>query len=315
MEESSSHSSIASDLEPVDSLGESSISESESSECLSNISLNLDNIRSQLANWVHETRTSATHVNSLLKILRQYDRTLPLDCRTLCHTPRKAVVAFDENGSTYKFSGFLNNLHTFLNMNWSTAKTKSVLNIDFNVDGVGVAISSTTSLWWPLLMNVVGYYNIYMVACHCGTAKPTDFKLFLSDFVQELEYLLETGFIYNKIKFTVRIRSFSCDAPARADVLNIFHHAGYEPCHKCKIRAKRRFRRQTFGSLNSEPRTGQEFLLKESANHYHGASAMDIENLNIPAIFTIDYMHAVLLGVTKQILNLFIYDRKQPYSL
>lgn len=262
-----------------------------------------------------KTKTPGVHVDALLRILRRrYDKLLPQDHRALCRTPRKSnVQAFDDTGSTHKYFGIGRHLKSYLQTH-KKAPTDIELMLDFNIDGVPVSTSSNQSLL-PLLMSIVGCKKVYMVACYCGQTKLVNYTKYLEEFCIELKELLDTGFEHDQTLYVVSIRVFPCDAPARADILNIYHHSARKPCHKCKIVSKRYMNRQIFLSMDNEARTAAEFNAKADRQHYHGPSALDNLNLDVPRIFVIDYMHAVLLGVVKHLLELWFFDRKHDYSL
>lgn len=268
-------------------------------------------VKIDLAQWVADSKIESKHVDALLNILRHhYDESLPASYRTLCKTPRNAdVMSFDNMGSTYKYFGIENYLQSYVQSHEIVSNQNSIL-LDFNLDGVPISASSNSSLW-PVLMSIEKCKKICIVVCH----KPLDINLYLKEFCVELQHLVDKGFMYNNTHFTIRIRSFPCDAPARAFCLNIYGHAGQKPCHKCKIVGKYHNNRQTFMTLENKPRTAAEFIEKADLLHYHGTSPFDELKLNIPKIFVIDYMHAVLLGVVKTLVLLWIFNRKKEYSL
>lgn len=143
------------------------------------------NSRTKLARWVCVSKCPATHVNSLLKILRDtYDHSLPKDCRTLCKTPKKSEVRefSSDDGSTYFYTGIKRALTIFFNSQENLIEN---LVLDFNVDGVGVSNSSPSQIW-PILMSIVGFDKVYLIGCHHGEKKPNNANEFLKDFVSEM---------------------------------------------------------------------------------------------------------------------------------
>lgn len=269
----------------------------------------------RLAKWVAVTRCPGTHVNSLLQAIN--DPELPRDKRTLCKTPRKTgnVMIFDDPGSTYLYIGLSYNLNKFLHMYDGDFNKKDSIDLDFNIDGIGLS-KSTASELWPILMSVAGYPEVYVVACHHGASKPTDMNSYFQEFVHELNILQGSGFKYLQKTYIVHIRAFICDAPARSSVLNIQGHSGYFPCHKCYIEGVHIDGRLAFPNLHSKPRSGQEFRDKVGPGHHHGGPIeLDKLNIDVTTSFVIDYMHCVLLGVTKHLLKLWLSTHRQPYSL
>ncbi len=101
-----------------------------------------------------------------------------------------------------------------------------------SIDGLPMAKSSSTVLW-PILVNVVNYNFVLLIRAYCGSSKPKNINEFLEKFVTELEELIETGFIINCRKYYLKLRMVIADAPARAFLLNIRSHTGYYSCCKC----------------------------------------------------------------------------------
>lgn len=299
-----------------ESSSESTFSDTEATFAKENHSKLDATLVEELATWKIESKTSSYHMNKLLLILKKFvDHSLPADSRTLCRTPVKSSVRI-VNGSKYHYNGIKKCLKDHLKSYLSKYTDTCEINIDFNVDGIGISNSSTQCLL-PILMNVVDYPEIHLIACHAGINKPADMVVYLTEFTTELKDVLSNGFDADK-RYTIKLRSFSCDAVARADVLSIKHHNSYEPCHKCKVRSIRHKNRQIFLTLNDELRTSEDFLLRTNSAHHTGqTSAFDMlaNVIDVPKTFTVDYMHCVLLGVTKHLLTLWILERGRKWSL
>lgn len=60
-----------------------------------------------------------------------------------------------------------------------------------------------------------------VIAIWCGRGKPDNVNSYLNQFVVELNELLKNGLEINGYKIRVVIRSFICDAPARAFIKGI----------------------------------------------------------------------------------------------
>lgn len=246
-------------------------------------------------------------MNELLVILRKhYDDSLPKECRTLCRTPiQTSVSTMNDGNSKYYYYGIESSLKRHID---SHSQQVQLIDIDFNVDGIGVSNSSTQSLL-PLLLNV---------ACHAGISKPSNINLYLKEFTLELRRILTNGLSYLGKSYMIKLRLFSCDAVARADVLSIKHHNGIKPCHKCHVRSIRYKNRQIFTSVNFPLRTSDSFASRDDDEHQKEVdSAFDIvaNIIDIPKTFAMDYMHCVLLGIMKKLLQLWIMDRGQKWSL
>lgn len=74
--------------------------------------------------------------------------------------------------------------------------------------------------------------------------------------------------------------------------------------------------RVCFPGCNYALRTDEDFKIRKQVEH-HVRLVLKLEELNIGcvSIFPIDYMHCVLLGVMRQLLNIWLKIRKKPFSL
>lgn len=265
--------------------------------------------------------TPAIHVDSLLRILKTFTEKqktdsipspkLPLTRKTLLKTPKTNNIISMDGGQYLHFS-LQNYLEKFLSENKVAG---SIIYLDIGADGVGVAESSTSCLW-PLLVNIVGFPDIFLVSCFHGTTKPESANNFLEPFAEEF-LKLQDNFEFGGKKYSLRIRAMICDAPARAFMLNIIQHSGYYSCSKCSIQGKYIFHKVVFPEIDSKLRTDFSFRLRLDKNHHHSHDTSSIECLlkdcvsNVP----IDIMHCVYLGVVKQLIKLWVIKRKKPYSL
>lgn len=93
-------------------------------------------------------------------------------------------------------------------------------------------------------------------------------------------------------------------------------HSGYYSCTKCTIRGVYYQHKVCFPGIDNSLRTDQDFKEKRHSDH-HNRLDVALETLNIGCVtnFPIDYMHCVLLGVTKQILQCLVKKREQKFSL
>lgn len=132
------------------------------------------------------------------------------------------------DGQYYNF-----NLKNMLQEQLQMRSSSPIIWLKFNVDGLPLFKSSRIQLW-PILCLIEEFnFTSFVCAVYCGKEKP-DLKLFLKDFVPELKDLMENGIIINNTKYTVFVRSFICDAPARAFLRGIKGHGGYYGCEKSK---------------------------------------------------------------------------------
>ena len=93
-------------------------------------------------------------------------------------------------------------------------------------------------------------------------------------------------------------------------------HSGYHSCTKCIIKGIYNSHRVCFPGTENSLRTDESFHLRSQKEHHIQLNAA-LKELNIGCVtkFPIDYMHCVLLGVTRQMLNCWIKLRKKECSL
>lgn len=161
-------------------------------------------------------------MNELLSILKTVVPELPSDSRKLKKTPSFTPSVRMDRG-TYVHHGLKDGLTYFL-INYEYKN--SIILLDFNIDGLPVSKCSLKQVW-PILCNIVGTNYVFLIGLYEGMSKPCDADEFLSDFVHELQELVENGFSYHQNHFTVHIRTFICDAPARLFVLKTKGHRGF----------------------------------------------------------------------------------------
>jgi len=115
-------------------------------------------------------------VNSLLKILRSEGLDLPLDVRTLMHTPRSHDIICIIPGS-YIHLGSKKMLLIILNFNKSSLKNVKEIFLSFNIDGSPLANSSKQQ-FWPILCLIINVPHlsklVFTVGLYYSTHKKPD---------------------------------------------------------------------------------------------------------------------------------------------
>lgn len=272
------------------------------------------NKKEKLASWAIATKQTRPAVNMLLKILRDEDPTLPADYRSLCGTPRMSNIIDMGNGK-YLHIGLKKSLTNFF-LNHRAPLSDRII-IDLNIDGVPVGASSSFSLW-PILINIVEFSSVLLVGSYFGRTKPGKINSYLQYFIEDLLDCINNGLeLFGQI-FHVAIRCVVADAPARAMFLNIISYNGYNSCHKCKIKGVHVLGRVTFPGTENELRTNTEFRNKVDLKHHLNKEPVIFEQIlsfDFVNNVVIDYMHAVLLGVTRRLLKLWVFTRGKCHSL
>lgn len=269
----------------------------------------------KLAKWAIYNKQTRKSVNNLLEILREDDQSLPKDFRTLCQTPRMSSTRITELGTgKYIHFGLESRIKRFLSLN---AVDGESLQIDINIDGVPIANSSSSCLW-PILINIVGFRAVLLIGVYFGSNKPADIDNYMTPFVTEFLSMRDSGIVANNKTYNLKIRCVVADLPARAFFLNIKSHTGYKSCHKCKIKGKYLRGRVCFPGVTNRPRTDEEFAAKFDENHHKSSVPLFFESITsfgCVSNVVVDYMHAVLLGVTKRLLLYWTVEKKCSYSL
>ena len=267
-----------------------------------------NNFGKDLAVWAVNCNVPQSTVNSLLNLMKRYDtintKTLPRDCRTLLVIPSISgtklwCVALGE----YYHFGLSVSIQTF-----SSAEICEI-HVFISVDGLPLT-KNTNSQFWPILAYVVGTSKtVFPVGIYHGFAKPKDSDEFLSDFIVEAKDLLTNGIIINGRNRKVFIKGFVCDAPAKSFVLNTKGHSCFSSCNWCTIEREYFQNRVCFPySRNKCPkRTHESYVLLVYEDYHIGDSIsrlIELPGFNLLHSFSLDYIHLVLIGVTRKLVLL-----------
>jgi hypothetical protein len=274
-----------------------------------------EQLRPLLAEWAVKCNPYLPRelLNELLVLLHKYHPSLPLDGRTLKSTPRKVQnVCKWEDGSYVNF-GVKPSIDSFLKKYEEYNAGEIIL--DFATDGVPLSRSSGSQIW-PILGNVPGYPDVFTFGVFHGYSKPKDPNLFFRNFVSDIEKLNTDGILCKQNTIPLNLRCFIADTPAKAMMLYILGHAGYDSCTKCTIHAVRVGHNMAFPFISEGLRNGQSFRNREHTDYHHTMDQIELERINFDCVkqVPIDYMHAALLGTMRHILKLCIKIRRKPFS-
>lgn len=254
---------------------------------------------------------SHTCVNDLLQILRTFGhKDIPNDARTFLRTPRSGSINIvNMCGGQYIHFGLVENIRRFV-LKYNIQENNLKMNV--GIDGLPLTKSSG-SQFWPILGDIIvhnTYTSPFIIGCFHGYNKPSSSHDFLMPFVHEYQQIQQNGLEINGQIFTFKLNCFITDTPARAFILNIKSHSGYFGCSKCICEGDYVERRVIFLDSTCSLRTNESFRQKQQPEHHHGSSVL--ENLDVDMVdqFPLDYMHLVLLGVTKRILCLWFRGNK-----
>lgn len=260
-------------------------------------------LRSALVEWIHEFPTLPhVAVNGLLKALHSVYpcENLPKDARTLLATPRvRNVNIQDLSGGQYYHFGLENGLKDFLNKH----SVDEEMQLQINIDGLPLH-KSTGKQFWPILCKLFGKHDPFIIGLFLGLGKPTNHD-WLNEFVNELKVLLDNDFIYNGRCYIIKIHSFICDSPARAQIKCVKAHNGYFGCERCEQEGEY-FAAVMFPDTGCNSRTDERFKREIYYNHILAESPLKILNIGMVSQFVIDSMHLIYLGVVRKLLLYFL---------
>ena len=223
--------------------------------------------------------------------------------------------------------------------NYTMPDVRNSVSLQFNVDGIPVYNKSKFDLW-PIhcMINELPLAkrkeNIIMCGLWFGPNKP-NFKSYLVPFITELTLLCERGLIWNRNGKTVvtKIVPLLCtaDAPARAMLQNFKQFNGKYGCSFCENEGERVVRGRGHSRIYKllqpvpEKRTFQKTVkyaekALNSDKTIKGVKGSSLLMQLYPHFdmiegFVPDYMHSVLLGVTRQFVNLWLSPSDETYCL
>lgn len=262
-----------------------------------------------IVSWALMFNISHVALAALLSILRKYTQYLfPKDPRTLLKTPRHTVVV-EMGCGQYCHFGFQNSLKKMLDgYNKVLGQMTDHLDIFINIDGLPISKSSNSALW-PILCSDTVLKSVFIVGAYYGQTKPQCNNDFLRHFVDEAIFLINNGFFYNGIKVKINFHGLICDAPAKAFVLSIKNHTGYNSCTRCTIRGEYLDGRLCFPATKivDALRTDEDFANNKYDDFQTGETILKlIPNFGLISSVTLDYMHLICLGIVKKLILLWI---------
>jgi len=243
--------------------------------------------------------------------MKRYDnidtKTLPRDCRTLLVTPRFSGTKLRcvDPGEYYNF-GLSAGIQRF------ASPELSEIHIFISVDGLPLT-KNTNSQFWPILAYIVGTgKTVFPVGIYHGFTKPKDSDVFLSDFITEAKDLLTNGITINRVNRKVFIKGFVCDAPAKSFILKTKGHSGFSSCNRCIIEGEYFQNRVCFPYSRNKclNRTHESYARLMYEDYHIGDSIsrlIELPGFNFVNSFSLDYMHLVLIGVTRKLVLLWLH--------
>ena len=202
------------------------------------------------------------------------------------------------------------------------------ITININTDGVAPFNSSKKLSLWPILMTIndlrpterFDKKNILSAGYWMSVVQPK-MEIFLKPFIEEMNFLYNNGITVCGKNYKVVVCSCCLDSVARAKCLCIKQFNGSFGCTFClhPMINKR------YPSFQAENRTLDHYLKsigkwnnltdlqKQKGEAIYGIKGksplLDIQNFNPMVQVPVDFMHCVLLGVTKTLLGLWLTSK------
>lgn len=179
-------------------------------------------------------------LDGLLQILRRrLLPDLPKTSKTFLQTEMAnyEIERFGIN-SEFVYFGIEKYLRQIINVN---VHEDNIIYLIFNIDGIPLYHSSSKQ-FWPILGKIFHHRDIYKpfpIAIYSGYEKPDNLENYLKRFIDELNQLQQNGICIDDQLFTIRIKAFICDKPARAFLKCIKGHGAYWGCERCTVKGKR----------------------------------------------------------------------------
>lgn len=258
----------------------------------------------QLANWAVVHQIPHTAVSALLAIWRDHPchADLPKHAKTLLRTPRSTTTRPMSEGSYWHRGIRVAIEETFRD----TRNLPENIEVQIGIDGLPIS-GSTTQQLWPILGSIISNSDVFLIDCYVGYKKPTDANQYLAEFVTEAIELSLTGFQFRGRTHFVWIHSIICDAPAKAFVTLTKGHSGYFSCAYCETEGEYMNGRLRFPELRCRKRTVHSFRVHRQEEHHLGRSILlQIPRFGLVSRVPLDYLHLVLIGVMKKLINLWL---------
>lgn len=237
-----------------------------------------------------------------------------------------------------KDGGVLQDIHSSrlykitLNRKYKENNNDLFATYNFNTDGAPLFHSSKRSMW-PLMISInelpakLRFKNILLAGLFVGEKEltPAMMNLFLKPFVDQAKVLETQGIIitqcdtYNqttKINLKFLPLFSSVDSVARPSIQNRLQFNGYYGCSWCYLPGKYLYRSMRYPITDAEIRDRSHDLyirdvsdLENSTKFVCGVKGpsilLELSAFDMVWGFPIDYMHGILLGVTKQIWDMW----------
>ena len=142
----------------------------------------------------------------------------------MLNTPR-SIASYSKCGGDFFHLEIESGIKRALDSTVITNENTQNIALIVGIDGIPLFRSSSVELW-PILCRF-NSLKLFNVSVYTGNKKPSFINDFLKDFLVEYQLLNTVGFLYENHRYTIFIKAFVCDAPARAFIKCIKSHTGY----------------------------------------------------------------------------------------
>lgn len=230
----------------------------------------------------------------------------------------------------------------YIRVNSREGRNKYDLTLILNTDGLAL-VKSAKSHCWPLMCTIAELpehyrdsFILYLAVWYDNDCKPS-MNTFLQPFCLKLKQCFNSGIQWihpvtkESITSTVVAPLIIADAPARAQLQNVLNFNGRYGCNICEIRTKRS--QQIPGKkcirvypfdINVRLRNGERMedqarqLSKLNKPHVRGVKGYSIlsclPQTDLGTCLLPEFMHSVLLGVVKQLFNIYL-NKAGPWNI
>lgn len=248
----------------------------------------------------------ANHVlgNRILTVLRTHNcfTFLPKDIRTLLFTPRIRPILHKIEPGEYLHFGVKKCLaRTLEQINFSSIP--EVLEIDISTDGAQLHRSGKHDIW-PIQCRIANIPKSIpeTIGVYKGPKKPNSSQEFFQYCNSDLHEIFEGGIIFKDRKFSIKLRCFIADAPARAFILGHKSHRSSCPCSKCTIHGFTIGRYMVLRGIQHRPRTNEDYRRQIDEEHHKCSSPLSHLPFDMVKDVVFEYMHMCCLGVMKKLI-------------
>jgi hypothetical protein len=192
-----------------------------------------------------------------------------------------------------------------------------------NIDGGQLTRDSSVSMW-PILLTVSNLpppmrcklKNVVLAGIWRGRGKP-DWVAYLQHFIPQLSQMITVHTGNGTTHLQIKLQFLIADMPAKASLLNMKQFNGKYGCTLCYHKGVHWNHRHIYPSKEFTLRTNHQYRRHVEQVEQRGKPVKGIKGpsslssiLAIPSDVVFDYMHQVLLGVTRSMVFTWIASKK-----